>query len=262
MSTPPPSTASAPFRLPPAPVSPLCIADDATFWPWLKWPDFAAWDRPAETLVVVPIAGLADAFLGHPLDAEETVLMTVLKAAAESKPADLRMLVVPPLRFVLGPGPGCAFPISPPVAHAQLREVVESILSVRFRRIVLLNASPWNEDLIDAAARDLRISHGAQMFCINLSALGLDFHPTRSTSRRPLQTLLTGLYGREPRPRVRAPTPNPLLGGAFPEIPEPWDDLATSSAKTGPTVRACGDRLVSLFLEIRAHPALPQAPFQ
>ena len=61
---------------------PLCIADDATFWAWRRWPEFARWPDQASTLVVVPLAGLADWGLGHPLDAEETVLLSVLQAAS------------------------------------------------------------------------------------------------------------------------------------------------------------------------------------
>ncbi len=40
----------------------LCIADDATFWPWLTWTEFA-WLTPAEKAgrtVIIPIAGFAD----------------------------------------------------------------------------------------------------------------------------------------------------------------------------------------------------------
>ena len=55
--------------------TPLCIADDATFWPWRRWPEFSRWEDPAKTTVIVPLAGMADWGLGHPLDAEETILM-------------------------------------------------------------------------------------------------------------------------------------------------------------------------------------------
>jgi creatinine amidohydrolase len=231
----------------------ICLADDSSFWPWLKWPDFAKLSDRAKTLVVVPIAGMADAALGHPLDSEETVLMTVLKAAAKARPGGLQLLVLPPLRFVLGPRDSCAFPVCPPLAHAIIREVVDSVKASGFHRVILLNASPWNEDLVDAAARDLRISLGIQMFCINLSALGLDFHPVRSASRRKLQTLLTGLYGREP---VSAGAPEAGAGRSGSHLQptlKPWDSLAAASAEAPAMVNACAERLLMLFQEIHDH---------
>ena len=79
-------------------LAPLCIANAATFWPWHRWPEFARWENPAAT-VVVPLAGTADWGLDHALDAEETVLMHVLRAASRARPATLLLLVVPPLRW-------------------------------------------------------------------------------------------------------------------------------------------------------------------
>ena len=57
------------------------MADDATFWPWLSSPAIGAWPNREATVVVMPLAGMADWGLGHPLDAEETVLMHVLRDA-------------------------------------------------------------------------------------------------------------------------------------------------------------------------------------
>jgi len=250
----------APSQPPPSFLASICIADDATFWPWLKWPDFARRAEAERTLVVIPITGLADAALGHPLDAEEVVLTTVLKASSEIRPPGLPLLVIPPIRFVLGPGPHCAFPVSPPVAHALIREVAESVMAAGFRRIVLFNASPWNEDLVDAAARDLRVALGLQMFCVNLSALGLDFHPARSPSRQILQTLLTGLYEREPRVPETDDPKGRFSREQLPPVPTPWEGLEASRAHAPAIVRRCAERLSSLLQEIHAHPELPAHP--
>ena len=135
----------------------LCLADPATFWPWFTSPAIAHWPDRDRTVVVVPIAGLADWGLGHALDAEETVLLSVLRAASVRRPAELGLLVVPPLRFVFGPDPGCAFAVAPPVIHALLAEVVASVAGAGFSRIVLYNSSPWNEEVCAAASRDLRL---------------------------------------------------------------------------------------------------------
>jgi creatinine amidohydrolase len=173
----------------------LCIADEATFWPWNNWPDLANWPDKDRTLVVIPLAGMADHGLDGPLDSEETVLLSVLKLASETRPSDQPLLVLPPLRWALGPQPDCAFAIEPDTACNLLEEVAGSVAYTGFTRAVFLNASPWNEELCKAVSRDLRIHHRLQMFGINLSALGLDFHPTRGGERKALRHVLAAVAG-------------------------------------------------------------------
>jgi hypothetical protein len=210
----------------------LCLADERTFWPWRAWTDFAGCDDKKNICVVVPLAGFADWGAGLPLDAEETVLMRVLAGASSlSDPA--RLLVVPPLRFVTGAGRGCAFTLDVPSAHAFIEEVCVSIAAAGFRRIVLFNSSPWNEDLIDVAARDLRIERGLQMFCINLSALDLDFHPTRSPGIRDAHT----------------------LAAAFTSL---GDKNTTATAGASAILERAASRLADLLSEINARPPLPR----
>jgi creatinine amidohydrolase len=245
---------------PPFPaVTPLCIADPSTFWPWRRWPEFSRWPDPANTTVIVPLAGMADWGLGHPLDAEETVLMQILRAASESRPAGLSLAVIPPVRFVLGPDPGCAFAVDPPVAHAMLAEVAGSIAASGFKRVVFYNASPWNEELIAAAARNLRIALGLQIFRISLSGLGLDLHPVRSTTRRTFQTLATALLGREPESLSgdAASAPRGWGDEQVRPLPGPLVPLAEATAEGTATLAAAASRLISLLGEIAARAPLP-----
>ena len=51
-----------------------------------------------------------------------------------------------------------------------IAEVAASVAAAGFRRIAIVNASPWCEELCGAAARDLRVSRGLQMFQVHLSA--------------------------------------------------------------------------------------------
>lgn len=239
--------------------TPLCIADPATFWPWRRWPQFSQWQDPATTTVVAPLAGLADWGLGHALDLEETVLMHVLRAASLARPAHLSITVIPPLRFVLGPDPGCAFAVDVPLAHAMLAEVTASIAASGFKRVVFFNASPWNEELIAAAARDLRIGLGLQIFRISLSGLGLDLHPTRSSSRRTVQTLVTALDGREPEAFTETSPPSPRTWGdeGVRPLSGPHVPLAAALREGEATLGSSAYRLVSLLGEIAARAPLP-----
>jgi creatinine amidohydrolase len=243
-------------------LTPICIADDATFWPWRRWPNFSRWENPASTVVVVPIAGMADWGLGHAFDAEETVLMHVLRAASRARPATLPLLVVPPLRFVLGPATGCAFAVDPPVAHAFVTDILSSIAASGFRKIVLYNSSPWNEEFIAAAARDNRIALGLQIFRISLSGLGLDLHPTRSSTatRRKFQTLVTALTGHAPEspPADAPPAPTPREWGdetIFP-LTEPAVPLSLAPAESQATLADAAQQLASLLGEIHARAPL------
>jgi creatinine amidohydrolase len=243
---------------------PLCIADDATFWPWFTWTDFARMPDRATAVVVIPLAGFADWGLGHAYDAEEVVLTHVLRAAAAKRDRGTppRLLVLPPLRFVLGPVGASVFAVDPPTAHGFITNVVDSVAAAGFTRIVLFNASPWNEELVDAAARDLRIERGLQMFCVNLSALDLDFHPTRSKTRRAVQTLVTYLTQREPEiaPEVVATDPTPITATWGVDEIKPLAGapatLAEAAVQSPPLLIAAATRLDALFAEIAARPAL------
>jgi creatinine amidohydrolase len=241
-------------------IAPLCVADDATFWPWHRWPEFSCWPDPAATIVILPLAGLADWGLGHALDAEETVLMHVLRTASRERPPGFPLLVVPPLRFVLGPASGCAFQVEPPVAHDLVAAVLASIAASGFRKVVLYNSSPWNEELIAAAARDNRIAVGLQVFRISLSGIGLDLHPVRSTSRREFQTLVTALTGHEPEtPSApsRPPFVNPPWGDeTVTPLAEPPLPLAEARAEGEAILRNAATHLLSLLQEIHVRPPL------
>lgn len=242
------------------PATPLCTADDATFWPWYRWPEFHAWPDRERTLVIVPLAGSADWGIGHPLDAEETVLMAVLREASLRRPPNLRLLVLPPVRFVLGPDPGCAFAVDPPLAHGLMTELLGSVSAAGFRKVVLYNSSPWNEEFIAVTARDNRIALGLQIFRISLSGLGLDLHPTRSRSRAQFQTLVTALTGREPEAPAAdvAPPATHRRGGdrVFPLMipPTPLEEACAAGAALLST--AAGG-LLNLLGEIDARAPLP-----
>ncbi|HTU03662.1 MAG TPA: hypothetical protein VMG58_17650 [Candidatus Sulfotelmatobacter sp.] len=237
----------------------LCVADEATFWPWFSSPRIAAWPNREETLVILPLAGMADWGLGHPLDAEETVLTHVLRDACRLVAPDRKPLVLPPMRFAFGADPGCAFPVDQPTAHASIAEVAASVGAAGFRKIAIFNSSPWSEELCNAAARDLRVSRGLHMFHVHLSALDLDFHPIRSRSRRRLQTLLTALYGSEPEsPGPKEPEARTADWGDESVAPLSGAPVALAEARIeGAAILAgAAGHLAKLISEIRDHPPL------
>jgi creatinine amidohydrolase len=205
------------------------------------------------------VAGFTDWGLGHAYDAEELVLTHLIRGAIQQRPPEFKPLMVPPLRFVLGPTDNSVFAVETPVAHALLREVVASINAAGFRRLIFMNASPWNEELCAAASRDLRIEFGLQIFRINLGMIDLDFHPVRSQTRRKLQTLLTALTGRVPADQP-APDPAPALWGdeRIRPLAGPAVGLEAARAEGQAILAASVTRVAALFGEIAAHPPLPR----
>ncbi|QXD26078.1 creatininase family protein [Opitutia bacterium ISCC 51] len=155
-------------------MSQLCNAFQDTFWPRLKWPDFASIPEKDKVEVILPIIGFSDLGDGLPLDQEEQVSMSMLMHASQSLHSTMPHLILPPQRYVTGSIQSSFFTMEPDEVYEAIAEIVLSIKASGFRKVVFYNSSPWNEDLLDATARDLRIELGMQTFCIHLSGLGID----------------------------------------------------------------------------------------
>ena len=155
-------------------MSHLCNANQDTFWPRLKWPDFAAMLKQERVVVILPVAGFADWGNNLPLDWEEQVAMEILKRASQQLHPAVPHLVLPPQRYVTGSRETAAFTMKPDEVYDAISEIIESVKASGFRKVVFYNSSPWNEDLLETIARDLRVDFGMQTFCINLSGLGID----------------------------------------------------------------------------------------
>ncbi len=237
----------------------LAVAEPHCFWPNLTWSDFAQMPDKDHVVIIAPVVGFADWGLGHPLDAEETVLLEVLRRAMTGESVH-RYLVLPPWRYVLGPREGCMFSVSPEVAIAGLEELLASVKAAGFSRVAFFNASPWNEELIDAVARDERIGQELQMFCVNLSALDLDFHPARSRSRRKVQTVLTALLGTLPESEIGGVEPEPSPWEREPLPPLGGEPLSLSAAQpeAEAVLTEAAAHLASLLKEVSGRAALPR----
>jgi len=109
------------------------------------------------------------------------VLTHVIRDACRLIGPDRKPLVLPPLRFAFGADPSCAFPSTADGSRAD-RRGGRLGRGGRVPKGGDRDASPWNEELCGAAARDLRVSRGLHMFLVHLSAIDLDFHPVRSRS--------------------------------------------------------------------------------
>ncbi|MDF9826276.1 creatinine amidohydrolase/Fe(II)-dependent formamide hydrolase-like protein/REP element-mobilizing transposase RayT [Ereboglobus sp. PH5-10] len=155
----------------------LANAHHENFWPHHSWPEFAALsdDARARTSVVLPVHGFADHGLGLPLDAEEVAGGEILKRAAMECDS---LLVLPPLRFALAPYQRSTFfGVDADTAYDHMREIVKSVKSAGFRKIIFFNTSPWNEELAATVALDTHVDWEMENRVVNVSRLGMSFHP-------------------------------------------------------------------------------------
>ncbi len=183
----------------------LANAGFDTSWAHLPTTEFAAAARRPGALAVMVAHGFADHGLGLPIDAEEVLAGLLLpEACARSGGA---VWVLPPLRFGPAPYPEHTwFGVSLETAHALVLEQARSVKGAGFERLLIFSTSPWQRELLDAAARDARVETGLRVYRVHLSALGLDFHPAGSEeARAAAQALVAGALGTEPVPVVGAP---------------------------------------------------------
>lgn len=235
-------------------------------WAHHSWTKLSNWPAKESTLIFVPLNGYADWGLGLGLDVEETIGSAVLNAALAEADLGPRALVIPPLRFQPQPFPNAAFSLDWDTAYELVESVLESIQLTGFRKVILFNTGPYNEHFTDVLGRDMRIKHGLQMFCVNLSGLGLDLHPGRqSTEKAPLSDrerarhLASFLLSQAATPGS-SPVPNDSDELDAPRSCPPAADPVTLDAAhaAGPEIlAAAAAHLARLIGEIDARAPLP-----
>lgn len=240
----------------------LANTEKHTSWAHHPWTAFRDLPGKERYLVVLPVFGFADHGLGLPLDVEEVVGSALLASAVARSGQTVPYRVLPPLRFGLAPYPSTFFGIDPETAHDLVREIAEGVQAAGFAKLVFFTTSPWQKEFVDTASRDLRIALGLQTFVIDLSGLGLSFHPT-STSRARLQALGSHLLNQVPGDALPADIRDAeFRPGSFRQPPPLASPLSRDEIKTAGAAElvAVSTHLAHLFTEIAAHPALAREP--
>ncbi|WP_269525979.1 hypothetical protein [Coraliomargarita parva] len=234
----------------------LYHGEDRFAWHALRWPAFSAFAE-SQGIAILPVYSIADWALGRPLDVEEVLGACLLDRALQLKPDQASFRVLPPLRITPRQSCGTCFGMDIEAAHRVLEETIVSASACGVRRFVLFNTSPFLEEWIDVAARDLRVTHDLQVFCVNLSGLGLDFHPQRSGDRSLLQKILTELLGSdaEPEPVYSAGELDPV-----PELMGPAEPLQIEAGVTVvELLSSLAEDLSALLGELVRHPPLAES---
>jgi hypothetical protein len=230
-------------------------------WADLRTTDFEALQPRDRYLIIVPVVGMADWGFGRPLDLEENLTAAVLNHALDQLSGKIDLLISPPIRFVAAPYVHGFFGLDVESAALALNELAEAIQASGFRRLLFLNTSPWNEEIVDTTARDVRIETGMEVFCINFAGIGLDLHPERSQNRTEIQLAAAFVYGEDPvEPKFPAQAELAWFRPGRFDQPPPLSyglDLETAMGRGQNIIAQSGDRLASLLGEIDELPSLP-----
>lgn len=167
-----------------------------TAWSHRTWVDFASAPRSATRIAVLPLHGMGDHGLGLPLGLEEAVTESLLSTALVGIPSDA-ICVLPPVRDVLGPYDSCCFGVDPDTALAIIADLAAGVRAAGFRKLVLLNSSPWHAELTTTAALEARAALGLDTYVIGWAGLGLNLHPA-SEDRSRAQAVGSSLLGCTP----------------------------------------------------------------
>jgi len=232
----------------------LANVDRGTFWAHHAWSEFASLAAKDRSLVILPLYGFADHGLGLPLDAEEILGSAIIRHAVIQAGNVVPCLVLPSVRFGLAPYPSSFFGIDPETAHALLHEIAAGVKAAGFTKLVFVNTSPWNRELVVDASRDIRVVQKLQTFIVNTPALGFDFHPA-SDKRAQAQAAVSHLLGTPARSSTR---PADVRDGDYrpgcylqplPLAPDP-------SINGAAVINTAGQHLARLFADIQARAPL------
>lgn len=202
---------------------------------------------PSTAVAILPIYGLGDYGLGLAMDIDEVIGSAVLTTALNSIETGSLLRVLPPLRLGLSPYHSAVGKIDPDHLRDVLLEISAGIAQSGVQNLLFWTVNPWNNEIVDTASRDIRVSHALRTFVIDSSGVGLSLHPS-SGDRARAQLLGRHLGGKPP-----AETPNaPPVDTGF--RPGNWANLPpveSITAETGERVlRESAHQLAELLGEI------------
>lgn len=160
-------------------------------WAALRSPEFR--EHPVQ-LAILPCFGFGDAGSGQSLDTEEILGTGLLRNSLAPNIPGIRVL--PPFRFGPAPYAHQRFGLSLGLSQAWLDDIAQGIKAAGSPRLALFTTSPWHEEWAAAAAVDLRVKTGLEVFLLSLRSLGLDLHPASTTRRIALE--LAAAFGAGP----------------------------------------------------------------
>ncbi|PZW46635.1 creatinine amidohydrolase [Humitalea rosea] len=136
------------------------------YWADLPWPAFR--DLPAETVAIIPVASIEQHGPHLPVSVDTTINEGVIARTLEFLAPEVPVLVLPTQRVGLSvehlefPG---TLTLTPETLLAVVSELGDSVARAGVRKVVFVNSHGGQPQILDIAARRMRIRH--QIFAVN-----------------------------------------------------------------------------------------------
>ena len=133
------------------------------FLPYLSWTDIAALPDKANTVIVLPVGAIEQHGPHLPCSVDSVISSGVLGRALEKLPAEIRAFGMAPITYGKSDEhlhfPG-TMTLTGPTLLAVVTEIGESVYRAGFRKLLLANGHGGQPQVLEMAARELRLRHG------------------------------------------------------------------------------------------------------
>lgn len=133
------------------------------FLPYLTWPQINALPDRANTVIVLPVAAIEQHGPHLPCAVDSIIAAGVVGKALERLPASVPAFGLAPVCYgksdehIHFPG---TFTLTGPTLLATVTEIGESVYRSGFRKLLIVNGHGGQPQVMEMAARELRIRHG------------------------------------------------------------------------------------------------------
>lgn len=133
------------------------------FLPYLSWTDIAALPEREDTVIVLPVGAIEQHGPHLPCSVDSVISAGVMGKALERLPAEVRAFGMAPITYGKSDEhlhfPG-TMTLTGPTLLAMATEVGESVYRAGFRKLLLANGHGGQPQVLEMAARELRLRHG------------------------------------------------------------------------------------------------------
>lgn len=177
-----------------------------------------------DSLVILPVGAVEQHGPHLPVFTDNLLAETVLEEAFNHIPSDANIWVLPPLPYGKSNehlGRAGTFSLSSATLQSVIMDIGRSMKESGFRRLLLFNAHGGNSDLLNMAAREVRLETDLMVFRMNVGGLSVEESLLSETER------LLGIHGGDYETSlIMAAYPNWVKEG---EMPKEYPELLKNS---------------------------------
>ena len=133
------------------------------FLPYLSWTEIAALPGKEDTVIVLPVGAIEQHGPHLPCAVDSLISAGVLGRALEKLPSEVRAFGLAPITYGKSDEhlhfPG-TMTLTGPTLLAVVTEIGESVYRAGFRKLLLANGHGGQPQVLEMAARELRLRHG------------------------------------------------------------------------------------------------------